>query len=239
MGSHRRAGQDAEQATANAKTFARNTSPHIGQKLMASKETAHDFVQRFAVSADGWHFETDEDAARHDKALEKAVEERDLDFSVRAAKAGLVPADKLKELQDELDRLKAQAIEARALLTTAATFLMCDPDAVDTALVKEYGMVSSEDTRSVVEIIRDHLCAVERKRKRGIEQDSMHWQGRTLTGKLAHWCWDWDGLTVDETTIEIESCHCWTAEEKAPVQSIIDATILAYRMSDPTDLGAK
>lgn len=74
----------------------------------------------------------------------------------RSANSVLVPADQLKALQDERDRLKAQAIEARALITTAATFLLCDPDAVDTALVKEYGMIS-EDTRSFVEIIRAHL----------------------------------------------------------------------------------
>lgn len=54
----------------------------------------------------------------------------------------------------------------------------------------------------------------------------MLWRGRILTGALAHWCFDWDFLPVDETTIEIESCHCFSAEEKAPVQTVIDATIL-------------
>jgi hypothetical protein len=67
--------------------------------------------------------------------------------------------------------------------------------------------------------------------------DSMWWRGRILTGKLAHWCYDWDLLPVDETTIEIESCHCFPAEQRAPVQDVIDATLLAFRQSDPTDLG--
>lgn len=39
--------------------------------------------------------------------------------------------------------------------------------------------------------------------------DCMRWRGRMLTGKLAHWCWDWDGLPVDETTPEIDCCSCW------------------------------
>jgi len=69
------------------------------------------------------------------------------------------------------------------------------------------------------------------------EIDSMHWRGRILTGQLAHWCYDWDLLPVDETTIEIESCTCVTAEDRAAVQDVIDATILAFRQSDPTDLG--
>jgi hypothetical protein len=67
------------------------------------------------------------------------------------------------------------------------------------------------------------------------ETDCLHWRNRLLTGKLAHWCGQWDDLPVDETTIEIECCTCFTAEERAPVQDIIDATILAFRRGDPTD----
>lgn len=33
-------------------------------------------------------------------------------------------------------------------------------------------------------------------------QDCMHWRGRVLTGKYAHWCNDWDGLPIDETCEE-------------------------------------
>jgi hypothetical protein len=72
--------------------------------------------------------------------------------------AVLVPADKLKELQDERDRLKADNAEALRFLKTAATFLMLDPDAVDTALVRDHGMVS-DDTRSLANAIVDYVAA--------------------------------------------------------------------------------
>ncbi len=128
--------------------------------------SAHEFVQGFAISADGWFFETDEDATRHDKALEEAVKQRDLGIvtelintaHTRGSNAVLVAADKLKELKDERDRLKADFAEALRFLKTAATFLMLDPDAVDTALVRDYGMFS-DDTRSFANAIVDYVAA--------------------------------------------------------------------------------
>lgn len=39
-------------------------------------------------------------------------------------------------------------------------------------------------------------------------KDCIHWRGRVLVGARAHWCWDWDGLPVDETTAEHETCTC-------------------------------
>lgn len=35
-------------------------------------------------------------------------------------------------------------------------------------------------------------------------QDCATWHGRVLTGRLAHWCSDWDGLPMDETCQEID-----------------------------------
>ena len=46
--------------------------------------------------------------------------------------------------------------------------------------------------------------------------DCLRWRGKVLTGKRAHWCWDWDGLPVDETTCEFECCTCWADEEPEP-----------------------
>lgn len=43
--------------------------------------------------------------------------------------------------------------------------------------------------------------------------DCMKWRGEVLTGKYAHWCWDWDGLPIDETTQEWP-CACKEALEK-------------------------
>lgn len=42
-------------------------------------------------------------------------------------------------------------------------------------------------------------------------EDSRRWRhGEVLTGFWAHWCYDWDGLPVDETTpSEFECCHCF------------------------------
>lgn len=39
------------------------------------------------------------------------------------------------------------------------------------------------------------------------KRDSMKWRGCVLTGKFAHWCYDWDFLPVDETCDEFTSCH--------------------------------
>ena len=40
------------------------------------------------------------------------------------------------------------------------------------------------------------------------KEDCLRWRGRVLTGKLAHWCFDWDLLPVDETTPEFDCCTC-------------------------------
>ena len=39
--------------------------------------------------------------------------------------------------------------------------------------------------------------------------DCLKERGRPLTGEFAHYCYDWDGLTVDETTDEFASCGCF------------------------------
>ncbi len=35
------------------------------------------------------------------------------------------------------------------------------------------------------------------------------WRGEILTGKWRHYCNEWDGLPVDETTGEFCCCRCW------------------------------
>ncbi len=39
--------------------------------------------------------------------------------------------------------------------------------------------------------------------------DCMRERGRILTGLGAHYCHDWDGLTMDETCIEWNTCTCF------------------------------
>lgn len=38
-------------------------------------------------------------------------------------------------------------------------------------------------------------------------EDCERWHGRVLTGRYCHWCWDWDGLPIDETCREWP-CAC-------------------------------
>lgn len=40
-------------------------------------------------------------------------------------------------------------------------------------------------------------------------EDCYKWRGAVLTGKYRHWCHDWDGLPVDETTPEWDCCSCF------------------------------
>ncbi len=39
-------------------------------------------------------------------------------------------------------------------------------------------------------------------------EDCLKWRGVVLTGEHAHWCFDWDGLPVDETCDEWP-CDCF------------------------------
>jgi hypothetical protein len=40
-------------------------------------------------------------------------------------------------------------------------------------------------------------------------EDCEKWIGHILVGNKAHYCYEWDGLPVDETTREFECCLCW------------------------------
>lgn len=44
------------------------------------------------------------------------------------------------------------------------------------------------------------------------EADCLRWRGKVLTGSHRHWCWDWDGLPVDDTTPEWAACTCYEGE---------------------------
>jgi hypothetical protein len=43
-------------------------------------------------------------------------------------------------------------------------------------------------------------------------RDCLKWRGRVLEGEHTHWCDDWDGLPVDETTPEWP-CNCFTTTD--------------------------
>jgi hypothetical protein len=46
--------------------------------------------------------------------------------------------------------------------------------------------------------------------------ECLKWRGRVLVGKQAHYCYDWDGLPVDETTDEFDCCHCVDSTKVQP-----------------------
>lgn len=52
--------------------------------------------------------------------------------------------------------------------------------------------------------------------------DCQRWRGRTLMGEYSHWCFEWDGLPVDETTREFTVCLCYpqTPEVRAHVERL-------------------
>lgn len=50
-------------------------------------------------------------------------------------------------------------------------------------------------------------------------EDSMRWRGRVLTGKYAHWCFDWDDLPIDETCLEWP-CGCGIKEHIDGLEAI-------------------
>jgi len=41
------------------------------------------------------------------------------------------------------------------------------------------------------------------------EADCIKWWKAVLTGEKKHYCWDWDGLPIDETCKEFECCTCY------------------------------
>lgn len=45
------------------------------------------------------------------------------------------------------------------------------------------------------------------------ERDSMREHRCVLTGKYAHYCPDWDFMTIDETCPEFEACTCFPNED--------------------------
>lgn len=40
------------------------------------------------------------------------------------------------------------------------------------------------------------------------DRDCLDMYGKVLTGKLKHYCRDWDYLPIDETCPEIHACKC-------------------------------
>ena len=63
-------------------------------------------------------------------------------------------------------------------------------------------------------------------------EDCAKWRGKLLIGNYAHWCQDWDGLPVDETTPEFTCCHCF--ESSVEIETLKDS----LRNAGPCNSGA-
>lgn len=48
-------------------------------------------------------------------------------------------------------------------------------------------------------------------------EECMKYYGRVLTGGKAHFCYDWDGLPIDETCGEYQCCTCFGNKEATTV----------------------
>ncbi len=56
--------------------------------------------------------------------------------------------------------------------------------------------------------------------------DSLKWRGEVLKGEYAHWCHEWDGLPVDETTDEFTACTCFPDDTHAlALQFLVGMTL--------------
>lgn len=53
-----------------------------------------------------------------------------------------------------------------------------------------------------------------------------------IHGELRHFCWDWDGLLIDESCQEIASCSCvfssYTEEEKQDIIAEASKTCISH-----------
>ena len=48
------------------------------------------------------------------------------------------------------------------------------------------------------------------------DMDCLHWRGRVLIGRYAHYCLEWDGLPIDETCLDEWPCACGMAAKDEP-----------------------
>lgn len=73
----------------------------------------------------------------------------------------------------------------------------------------------ARDLTEVADEIEQQDAEITRLRAALWASDCRHWRGRVLTGPGAHWCDEWDGLPVDETTPEWP-CGCAAAPRVKP-----------------------
>lgn len=56
------------------------------------------------------------------------------------------------------------------------------------------------------------------------QTDCLHWYGKVLTGTNAHWCFDWDGLPIDDTCVaEMARCSCEGGNQTPKTQEYLKA----------------
>lgn len=45
-------------------------------------------------------------------------------------------------------------------------------------------------------------------------RETLEGDGRKSNSPMAHYCWDWDDLLIDENCEEFELCHCGLANTR-------------------------
>jgi len=53
------------------------------------------------------------------------------------------------------------------------------------------------------------------------EEECMHFYNKVLDGEYRHYCYEWDGLPIDETCFEYKCCTCFfevMKEKDAPTK---------------------
>ena len=57
-------------------------------------------------------------------------------------------------------------------------------------------------------------------KKRDWETECNRYHGKVLTGKRKHYCYEWDGMPIDETCEEFKVCCCFPNSEQNPERSV-------------------
>lgn len=56
-----------------------------------------------------------------------------------------------------------------------------------------------------------------------------------LTGKFAHYCWDWDGMEIDETCHEFTCCTCHFDDETGRREAVAKLDSMCPRCGNDVD----
>jgi hypothetical protein len=68
------------------------------------------------------------------------------------------------------------------------------------------------------------------------EEECIKFYGKVLTGKFAHWCYEWDGLPIDETCEEFKCCCCYADIDPNDERSVATDDAILTDAGSPTTI---